>query len=181
MTRRKNGFFTFLCSLIPGAGEMHLGFMKEGVSIMGITMGLLIVSSFLHLGGVLFLLPMVWFYSFFNVHNKAGMSDEEFYALKDDYLFHMDQILPKNKLNGRQTVLFGWILVICGISIIWWPVIAWIRDILSIYFSEAVWQTIWRILYDMPKYVIAVLLILHGVRLIKNKKKELDLEESSES
>ena len=34
MNRRKSRFWTFICSLIPGAGEMYLGFLREGVSIM---------------------------------------------------------------------------------------------------------------------------------------------------
>lgn len=34
MTRKKRGFWTFCFSLIPGAGEMYLGFMKRGLSMM---------------------------------------------------------------------------------------------------------------------------------------------------
>ena len=34
MTKKKSKFFTFCCSLIPGAGEMYLGFLKQGISIM---------------------------------------------------------------------------------------------------------------------------------------------------
>ena len=36
-----------------------------------------------------YLLPVLWFFSFFHTHNLNCMSDEEFYALEDDYLFHM--------------------------------------------------------------------------------------------
>ena len=35
MTRKKNGFWTFVCSLVPGAGEMYMGFFKQGLSLMG--------------------------------------------------------------------------------------------------------------------------------------------------
>lgn len=34
MQRKKSKFLTFLFSLIPGAGEMYMGFMKMGVSLM---------------------------------------------------------------------------------------------------------------------------------------------------
>lgn len=34
MTKKKSGFLTFCFSLMPGAGEMYMGFMKQGVSIM---------------------------------------------------------------------------------------------------------------------------------------------------
>ena len=39
MTRKKRGFWTFIFSLIPGAGEMYLGFMKRGVSTMLVFLG----------------------------------------------------------------------------------------------------------------------------------------------
>ena len=29
MIRKKNSFLTFLCSLVPGAGEMYLGFIDR--------------------------------------------------------------------------------------------------------------------------------------------------------
>ena len=36
MTKKKNRLFTFCCSLLPGAGEMYLGFFKHGVSTMAL-------------------------------------------------------------------------------------------------------------------------------------------------
>ena len=88
MTRKKNKFLTFCCSLLPGAGEMYLGFMKQGVSLMGIFFLIWAVSGILNLPALLFVQPVIWFYSFFHVHNLNSMPDEEFYAVEDDYLFH---------------------------------------------------------------------------------------------
>ena len=34
MTKQKKGLLLFICSLIPGAGEMYMGFFKQGISIM---------------------------------------------------------------------------------------------------------------------------------------------------
>ena len=36
MKKKKNRFFLFCCSLWPGAGELYLGFMKTGLSLLGI-------------------------------------------------------------------------------------------------------------------------------------------------
>ena len=36
MIRKKSGFIAFICSMVPGAGEMYLGFMKEGLSLMSL-------------------------------------------------------------------------------------------------------------------------------------------------
>ena len=48
MTKQKKGLLLFLCSLVPGAGEMYMGFFKQGISIMLIfwgTFGLATLSS----------------------------------------------------------------------------------------------------------------------------------------
>ena len=34
MTKKKGKLLTFCWSLIPGAGEMYLGFFKQGISLM---------------------------------------------------------------------------------------------------------------------------------------------------
>ena len=93
MTKKKNGFLTLCFSFVPGAGEMYMGFMKQGVSIMSVFWMLIFLAVFLNFGAVLFILPILWCYSFFNVHNLRGLSDEEFYEVEDDYLFHMGKML----------------------------------------------------------------------------------------
>ena len=40
------------------------------------------------------LVSVIWFYSFFTVHNLVSLPDEEFYQQEDDYiLIHMDRIV----------------------------------------------------------------------------------------
>ena len=63
MTRKKGKLMTFLWSLIPGAGEMYLGFFKTGVSLMAAFVILLSLSGFLQLNVLSLLAPVVWFYS----------------------------------------------------------------------------------------------------------------------
>ena len=36
--QKKNKFFTFMFSFIPGAAEMYMGFMKQGISLMTLFM-----------------------------------------------------------------------------------------------------------------------------------------------
>ena len=36
MTHKKSSFWRFLFSLIPGAGEMYMGFLKMGTSLMAL-------------------------------------------------------------------------------------------------------------------------------------------------
>ena len=66
MTRKKNKLLTFLWSLIPGAGEMYLGFFKMGTSLMALFLLLLSFSGFLNFYVLSLLSPVVWFYMLFS-------------------------------------------------------------------------------------------------------------------
>lgn len=173
MTKKKNGFLTLCFSLVPGAGEMYMGFMKQGVSIMAAFWSLIFLAAFLNMGPVLFILPILWCYSFFNVHNIRGMSDEEFYALEDDYAFHMGGIFPKGRWSRKQNNILAAVLIIIGISILWNNMMEWFQWLIP---SSLYWTVVDRV----PQVAVAVLLILGGMYLIRGKKKELEQKEEEE-
>ena len=117
MTNKKNKLITFFVSLLPGAGEMYLGFYKMGGSIMVLFWGGIMMFGNLF-PPLFYLLPVLWFFSFFHTHNLNCMSDEEFYALEDDYLFHMSpEDIRGWTLKNRRLTAF--ILIFIGVSIIW--------------------------------------------------------------
>lgn len=66
MIRKKSKGWTFIFSLLPGAGEMYMGFMKQGVSIMGLFFATIAVAATLNIGPLTIVLPIIWCYSFFN-------------------------------------------------------------------------------------------------------------------
>ncbi|MCI8484321.1 MAG: hypothetical protein HFH41_08280 [Lachnospiraceae bacterium] len=170
MTKKRNGFLAFCFSLVPGAGEMYMGFMKQGISIMAVFWMLIFFASFLNIDQVLFVLPILWCYSFFNVHNIRGMSDEEFYALEDDYAFHLNRVFPVEKWN--RNVLAG-ILIIMGIVMLWNNFMGYLHWLIPSEFY-------WNIMDGVPQILISVLLILGGIRLIQGKKKELEKKEEED-
>ena len=45
MKKQKHGFWVFIFSLIPGAGEMYMGFKKQGISIMLLFWGAIALAS----------------------------------------------------------------------------------------------------------------------------------------
>ncbi len=180
MIRKKNSFLTFLCSLVPGAGEMYLGFMKEGLSIMLLAFGIFLIADWLWMNWLVSGLAVLWFYSFFNVHNKVCMPDEEFYALEDDYLFHIDRVFPKGRLSSGQTRIFGWIILVLGIAVIWQPSIRNLLAVLRTYVSPDFADVVGNYLYSIPRFVIAAVLIVSGVRLILKKKTVLITEPEDE-
>ena len=61
---KKSRFLSFVFGMIPGAGQMYLGYLKRGVSLMGLFGLITAVSSMFYLGVLTFLLPVIWFYAF---------------------------------------------------------------------------------------------------------------------
>ena len=83
----KNGFLTFCCAFIPGAGQMYQGYMKRGLSLILTACLIGMVSSLLN--PVLLLLVVVWMYSFFDTFNLRAQIIADT-APEDDYLIHFD-------------------------------------------------------------------------------------------
>lgn len=173
MTRKKSGFLSFVFSFLPGAGEMYMGFMKQGITLMGAFFLLIFAASWLHMGPLLYVLPVLWCYGFFHVHNLRSMPDEEFYAIEDDYLFHLDRIVGSRELNQKARVILALILIVVGASILWNNLGYVIRWCLPTYMMK--WY--WNIANMVPQLVVAVLLLLAGYWLIRGKKRQLDEEE----
>ena len=71
MTNKKSSLWRFFFSLIPGAGEMYMGFLKMGVSLMTLFIAIIFIASSLRLYALVVVDIIVWFYSFFHVHNLA--------------------------------------------------------------------------------------------------------------
>lgn len=174
MTRKKNGFWLFVFSFLPGAGEMYMGFMKQGTTLMGSFFLLVFLASWLNIGPLLFVLPVLWCYGFFHAHNLRNMPDDEFYAVEDEYLFHLDQILPKkDTMDKKSRNVLAIVLIVIGGALLWNNFGAVVRWILPAYIRE--WY--WRIGRMVPQVIVAVLFIAVGIWLIRGKKQELDEQE----
>lgn len=57
---------TMALSIIPGAGHMYLGYQKKGLYIMGAFFFSIFFMGWLGISLLLFLLPLIWFYGFFD-------------------------------------------------------------------------------------------------------------------
>ena len=118
MTKQKKGLLLFICSLIPGAGEMYMGFFKQGISIMLMFWGTLGLATLTSLSFIIMFLPIMWCYSFFHVHNLKSMSEDDFYAVEDSYLLHIDQFIGNaDYFVKKYRKLIAVILIIFGVSI----------------------------------------------------------------
>ncbi len=169
MTNKRSRFFTVIFSFLPGAGHMYMGFMKMGVSIMSAFFFVIFISSFLHLGPILYTLPILWFFSFFDCINKMSMSDENFRTLEDRYLFSIDSLFTQGKGVVQSYRLYVGIgLVLLGAGMLWnnlWSEI-------SVYFNDAARNFIYSLNQSLPELIVGAVIIIIGARLIAGKKKE---------
>lgn len=176
MRKEKNKFLTFCFSLLPGAGHMYLGFMKMGLSIMSAFLFVILLSSFLSIGPLLFILPLIWFYSFFDCMNKRYSTDEEFLRLEDNYMFSLDEIVKIDKSIFKKHGLFtGILLVLLGGYLIFNNVLHSLGRYMDI--STQVYNTIYAITTVAPQIIIGVVIVVVGVKLILGKKKECDIND----
>lgn len=169
--RKKSGLLTFCFSLIPGAGEMYLGFMKMGVSLMALFFLTVALGGILNIGALMCVAIIIWFYSFFHVHNLAGLPDQDFINTEDVYLFNLDTLfsLDKRFVQKYRNVIAS-VLIVLGVVLVW-------RGVMSIcyaYLPEVIVRILSRIGYVVPQIVTGVGIILVGFYMIKGKKEELN-------
>lgn len=168
--KKRNSFWTFCFSFIPGAVEMYMGFMKMGLSLMSLFFAVCFITAMLNVGPLLFVAVIAWFYGFFHARNMAGLSQEELDTTEDTYLLDFTPFLSDNMKNviANQKAI-AWCLVIVGIYLVWQSV-----------FSAARWFLPWQA-YDyvnaindvLTRGIFGAAIIYIGYRLIKGKKMEL--------
>lgn len=172
--QKKNKFYTFLLSFIPGAAEMYMGFMKNGISLMTIFVVSIIIPSVLRANDVFILVALLfWAYSFFHARNLAACEDEEFFTLKDEFVW--ESFLEGREIHVSNPTLRKWAagtMIVMGIVLLWNK----IEDMIYPLIPDHLWGKIAPIVSDAPQVAIAILIIVIGVRMIKGKKEELDGE-----
>lgn len=94
-------------SAIPGAGHMYLGLIKQGAQLMAGFFLILLVSNWLHLNILAFVIPVIWFYSVFDIYHL--LEDEEEVQLESSTLFDWFSTHPS---------WLGWGLIALGLLVI---------------------------------------------------------------
>lgn len=181
MLTRKNKILTMLFGLLPGAGHMFMGFMQMGVSYMLLFFGgiavILFLDNLFYLFGFLgFFIPIIWCYAFFDCLNRCYASDEEFWNMKDHFLFSEFDI-PKFHFDfrlGKYARLFmGWILVVSGGIFLCRNFLNILEDCGLLDWNSPIYRFLYSTLNRIPQFLTAMAIILIGLRLIFGKRKEL--------
>lgn len=178
--RKKNGFWTFVFSFIPGCAEMYMGFMKMGLSLLAAFFGMCALSQWVGSAILSFAAVVIWFYSFFHARNLAALDNVQLEQLEDDYLFHIPTDLNTKALGGTYRKWLAVLLIFFGTVILYKNIIYFVSDVLGDAFPYEVYRALIYVVGDrVPQMVVAVVIIAIGVKLILGKKKQLDAEEET--
>lgn len=179
MITKRSKFWTIVFAFLPGAGHMYNGFMKLGVSFMGLFFAVWTVASLVNIGALAFVAPVIWFYSFFDCVNKIFQDEDEFYVQEDHYLFTREQLEKMNiNIFQERNLLIGVILIVIGIYALWNNVVL---HILSVYelLPPNVYAAVVNFGNILPQIIVGALIIWAGIALIMGKKREIEVKEEA--
>lgn len=169
MKMQKNKVLNFFIACIPGAGQMHLGFMKRGFSLMVIFFGLIAVSAWINMEILMFALPVIWFFSFFDSLNRNALPLERFEMLEDEFIWEDD--LGASLSKGRTVRKIVAAILIIGGSFM---LLNNAKDIVRSFVGDEAYWMYAEITHYVYQILIAFVIIGIGIKLIVGKKKELN-------
>jgi TM2 domain-containing membrane protein YozV len=138
---------TATLSLVPGAGHMYLGYLKDGALLMAVFFFTAFLMGWLNLSLFLFILPVVWFYSLFDALQRVESAAGE--KRQKPALWNWLESHPH---------LVGWSLIILGCLVI-----------LERHITPLLTPEIHGYLQTA---VVAVILIAGGIKLLAGSKVE---------
>lgn len=148
---------------------MYLGFMKQGVSLMGAFFATIALGAWLNFGPLLFLLPIIWFYGFFHAHNLHHAPDEVFRNMPDRFLFGLEDFDNLPVFLRKYRTWIAVLLILIGVGALWNTLL----DTLYFLLPDGFYQFYYRIANLLPRLVAGALIILLGLHLIRGKKDSL--------
>ncbi|WHY01080.1 hypothetical protein [Neobacillus sp. DY30] len=160
-TRREDGkksksIATFL-SIFPGAGHLYLGLQKRGIQLMAAFLFSIYILDILRLGIFLFLIPIIWFYSFFDAMQKVSKYGEE--EMEDVPI--ISYLINHQKLVGIGLVVMGLYYLFMNVVIpVFAPMLSNMINIDLMYWVQSYFQT----------GIVCVLLIGGGIKLLAGSK-----------
>lgn len=157
MNNKKSKGLAIFFSLMPGAGHMYLGLLRQGLELMAIFFLGIFLSDWLQMNLFMFILPLAWFYSVFDVLNKADYAE----ALKDEDLPILSFLNKDENWSRKSGKVIGIILIVIGIICLIQRILFPIADR--------------YINYEIRNYIqtgiVALLLIAGGIKLMLGNKK----------
>lgn len=158
---------------------MYMGFMKMGVCLMLLFFAVIMLSVWLNQGAIVVFGVVVWFYSFFHANHLAGLSDEEFAEVKDDYLPGMEGIPGVRSMVEKNHKWVAGLLIFLGICFLWNSMEDLLRAVLPEMY-QFIPRMMWRIGNYIPSLVIGVAIICVGIKMLNGKEAPLAEEQTEQ-
>lgn len=171
-TKKKSRFLSFCFSLLPGAAEMYMGFMKAGISLMLTFFLCIAISGWMNQTIIVMFDVVIWFYGFFHANHLASLSDEEFSRVKDEYLFGLDSAIGRKEFAEKYQKWIACGLIFIGVSFLWNTMASLLRNVLPEEYAF-ISRIMWRIGDYVPSIVIGCGIIFLGVKLLGGKQMEV--------
>ena len=175
MRKPKSKFWSFVFALIPGCGQMYLGFMKRGLSLMIYFIIPISVGEIGNLGIVFLIAPVVWAYSFFDALNLRALDPDALAATPDNLLIPGDDV-QFNLKSDKVYKIGGLILILIGIYTLWgmafWSLYNTLYD-----HNVLVAEIVYNVSTLVPRVAVSALIIYFGIRLMRHKKRETAITE----
>ena len=168
---RKNSFFEFIFAFIPGAAEMYMGFMKNGLSIMA-TAALAVLLTGFSSTLMLFVGFTAWAFSFFHARNLSHLPVDELEKIEDRYIYQEFTDGKKIVITSKTKKIFGVILLLVGFSQIW----GILFDVIARFIPDAYWRGYYSIFKSIPQLALFIVFVIVGLNIIRGKKDAIDEE-----
>ncbi|TCZ71073.1 hypothetical protein E0485_22865 [Paenibacillus albiflavus] len=152
--KHKSRTVATLLSIFPGAGHLYIGMQMRGIQLMIAFILSLYMLDVLRFSVLLFLIPILWFFSFFDALQVITRMDR-------------DEIIDKPIVSGL-THYHRWLgiaLLLLGIYVI----IDRISPVMFRYFLDNEAYSIFRQYFDIA--IVSLILIISGIVLLFRRKK----------
>lgn len=170
LSKQNRKLIAMLVSVVaPGAGQMFLGFQRQGLQLMSIFFFAIFFSDWLRMSFLMFIVPIVWFYSLFDTLHKADSEEpgEDQDTILVSWLRgESEWEVARHKFLGYGLITMGLILMFNRIA---FPAIAQYIN--------------WQLSQYLQTGLVALLFILGGVKIILGEKSRVkaDLLEQEEN
>lgn len=155
---RRSKVLATLLSAFPGAGQMYLGLQKRGLQMMVLFLGSFYIIDVLRLSVFLFVVPVIWFYCFFD-----GLQQTSRYGI-----LPMEDI-PLIRSRGSSQHWLGIALLLMGV---YYVGVEFIVPALDRWFPYL--QMRYLIDEYLRPVLVAAILIGGGLKLLSGRRKESD-------
>lgn len=156
-----------ILSIVPGVGHMYLGLQKQGLQLISIFFFTFFFVDWLRISFLMFIIPIVWFYSMFDVFNKSTKKN-----LEDSDIGLIAWIIENDKTKFNGSKILAYILIGIGLVLLLERIaIPMIGEFIS-----------WKLTRYIHTAFISFLFIIGGIKMLlgKNEKSFNNEEEEEE-